>query len=91
MMCHPILGYGNYLPRMGTGKGLVNTILLQLNVVFKWCLDTNPIHLREMVSSPDQHLAAPVNHTDAVIIGGSNAKCLQEAFTALGKRVTGLT
>jgi hypothetical protein len=34
---------------------------------------------------------APVNHTGAVIISGSNGKTLHEALTDLGMSVNGLT
>jgi hypothetical protein len=72
-------------------KVLVNGLLMELNTIFKWNPDTAPTSLRELHKPSDQILHAPVNHTDAVMIGGSNGKRLHEALSDLGLRVNGLT
>jgi hypothetical protein len=72
-------------------KVLVNGLLKELNIIFKWNLDTDPPSLRELGKSSDLLLQAPVNHTDAIVIGGSNGKRLHEAMNDLGMRVNGLT
>jgi len=93
LMCHPIPGFGGSLPRMcvENEKVLVNGLLKELNIIFKWNLDTDPPSLRELGKSSDLLLQAPVNHTDAIVIGGSNGKRLHEAMNDLGMRVNGLT
>jgi uncharacterized membrane protein YgcG len=93
LMCHPIPGFGSSLPRMcvENEKVLVNGLLKELNSIFKWNLDTDPTSLRELDKPSDHLLQAPVNHTDAVIIGGSNGKRLHEAMSDFGMRVNGLT
>jgi hypothetical protein len=72
-------------------KVLVNSLLKELNSIFKWNLDTAPTSLRELDKPSEHLLQAPVNHTDAVIIGGSNDKQLHEAMSNLGMRVNGFT
>jgi hypothetical protein len=72
-------------------KVLVNGLLKELNIIFKWNLDTEPTSLRELGKISEHLLQAPVNHTDAVVIGGSNGKRLHEALCDLGMRVNALT
>jgi hypothetical protein len=93
LMCYPIPGFGSSLPRMcvENKKVLVNGLLKELNIIFKWNLDTDPTSLRELGKPSDHLLQAPVNHTDAVVIGGSNGKRLHEALCDLGMRVNALT
>jgi hypothetical protein len=82
LMCHPIPGFGGSLPRMcvENEKVLVNGLLKELNIIFKWNLDTDPPSLRELGKTSEHLLQAPVNHTDAVVIGGSNGKRLHRGL-----------
>jgi hypothetical protein len=93
LMCHPVAGFGSSLPRMcvENEKVLVNGLLKEFNIIFKWNLDTDPTSLRELDISSELQQQAPVNHTDALIIGGSNGKRLHEALGDLGMRVNALT
>jgi hypothetical protein len=92
-MCHPIPGFGSSLFRMcvENEKVLVNGLLKELNIIFKWNLDTDPTSLRELGKTSEHLLQAPVNHTDAVVMGGSNGKRLHEALCDLRTRVNALT
>jgi hypothetical protein len=89
MMCHPIGGLGNSLPRICPRNEQVITkaLLTNLNTVFKWDLDASPLSMRGL---GDPQTAGPCKaapRTDAVIIGGSNAGLLHDAFHDLGKTV----
>jgi hypothetical protein len=92
LMCHPVESMGHSLPLMcpRNEQILVNSLLKELSVIFKWELDVAPLSLRELdgTTAPGPCKAEP--RTDPVIIGGSNAGRLHDAFKDLGKTVESL-
>jgi hypothetical protein len=89
MMCHPVAGLGGALPLMCARNKqiLINSLLTELGSVFKWDLDPNPLSLRELGGNVARGPCKAVPRTDAVIIGGSNAGRLHDAFSDIGKVV----
>jgi hypothetical protein len=91
-MCHPVEGIGHSLPVMcpRNEQILVNTLLKELRVVFKWDLDTSTLSLRDLDGNSAAGPYKAAHHTNAVIIGDSNANRLHDAFRDLGKTVESL-
>jgi hypothetical protein len=89
MMCHPVAGLGGALPLMCARNEqiLINSLLTELGSVFKWDLDPNPLSMRELGGNVARGPCKAVPRTDAVIIGGSNAGRLHDAFSDIGKVV----
>lgn len=88
-MCHPVVGLSNSIPRMCARNEqiLINYLLTELGSVFKWDLDPNPLSLRELGGTVAKGPLKAIPLTDAVIIGGSNAGRLHDAFSDIGKTV----
>jgi hypothetical protein len=89
MMCHPIGGLGNSLPRIcpRNEQVIIKALLTNLGTVFKWDLDVSPLSMRGLGDLPVEGPCKAAPRTDAVIIGGSNAGLLHDAFHDLGKTV----
>ncbi len=89
LMCHPVAGLSNSLPKMCARNEqiLINSLLTELGSVFKWDLDPNPFSLRELGGSVAKGPCKAIPRTDAVIIRGSNAGRLHDAFSDIGKTV----
>ena len=68
----------------------VNYLLKELSVVFKWELDIAPLSLPELDGNSAAGPCKAEPRTDAIIIGGSNAGRLHDAFRDLGKTVESL-
>ncbi len=92
LMCHPVESMSHSLPLMcpRNEQILVNSLLKELSVIFKWELDIAPLSLRELEGSSAAGPCKAEPRTDAVIIGGSNAGRLHDAFKDLGKTVESL-
>ncbi len=92
LMCHPVESMGHSLPLMcpRNEQILVNSLLKELSVVFKWDLHITPLSLRERDCNSAAGPCKATPHTDAVIIGGSNAGRLHDAFRDQGKTVKSL-
>jgi hypothetical protein len=70
LMCHPVAGLSNSLPRMcaRNEQFLINSLLTELDSVSRWDLDPNPLSLRELGGSVAKGPCKAMPRTDAVII-----------------------